>query len=251
MKKILEVLQRKDFIYGLKKLYESGYLQSRIPEFENFHLLIENPKYHPEGNTWDHTLGVVERIEFPELRIVALMHDIGKAVCGKPSIYGDWNSFHNHNMEGEKIIGRLAGELEMSDHLVDQLKICTRHHMQVLYTPKGGWKPISCLKFQDKVGRHLNALYYLCTADAYTQDRPKGWQVLFNEVWTAERTLRKLLWLKHGHQESLYGDDGEMQCSKCRLDFKRDSVEAIEARFDEMNSQALIKFMEDKKNSGD
>ncbi len=26
---------------------------------------------------------------------------------------------------------------------------------------------------------------------------------------------------------SLYGDDGEMQCSKCRLDFKRDSEDRI------------------------
>ena len=38
--------------------------------------------------------------------------------------------------------------------------------------------------------------------------------------------LRKLLWLNHGCQD-LYGDDGEMQCSKCVIDFKRDSVERI------------------------
>jgi hypothetical protein len=38
--------------------------------------------------------------------------------------------------------------------------------------------------------------------------------------------LRKLLWLNHGCA-SLYGDDGEMQCSKCLLDFKRDSIEKI------------------------
>ena len=42
--------------------------------------------------------------------------------------------------------------------------------------------------------------------------------------------LRKLLWLHHGcSQDGLYGDDGEMQCNKCRIDFRRDSAKEIEA----------------------
>jgi hypothetical protein len=41
-----------------------------------------------------------------------------------------------------------------------------------------------------------------------------------------ERLLR-LLWLRHGHQ-GLYGDDGEMQCGVCVLDFKRASLDWIE-----------------------
>jgi len=41
--------------------------------------------------------------------------------------------------------------------------------------------------------------------------------------------LRELLWLRHGCPiAALYGDDGEMQCSKCGIDFKRMSVEQIE-----------------------
>jgi DNA-binding GntR family transcriptional regulator len=44
--------------------------------------------------------------------------------------------------------------------------------------------------------------------------------------------LRKLLWLRHGCPVSaLYGDDGEMQCNSCGLDFKRMSVTAIEQRW--------------------
>ena len=44
--------------------------------------------------------------------------------------------------------------------------------------------------------------------------------------------LREFLWLRHGHSiGELYGDDGEMQCSKCRLDFKRDSIDRITAAF--------------------
>ena len=44
--------------------------------------------------------------------------------------------------------------------------------------------------------------------------------------------LRKLLWLHHGcHIDSLYGDDGEMQCQHCLIDFKRDSIEDIASHF--------------------
>jgi hypothetical protein len=42
-------------------------------------------------------------------------------------------------------------------------------------------------------------------------------------------TLRKLLWLRHGCViATLYGDDGEMQCAACGIDFKRASAEEIE-----------------------
>jgi hypothetical protein len=44
--------------------------------------------------------------------------------------------------------------------------------------------------------------------------------------------LRRLLWLRHGcPMGALYGDDGEMQCSACGLDFRFDPVDRIEARF--------------------
>lgn len=44
-----------------------------------------------------------------------------------------------------------------------------------------------------------------------------------------ESKYRRRLWLNHGHT-SLYGDDGEMQCAKCMADFKRESLEALEAK---------------------
>ncbi len=41
--------------------------------------------------------------------------------------------------------------------------------------------------------------------------------------------LRQLLWLNHGCDlKYLYGDDGEMQCTKCKIDFKRFSAQEIE-----------------------
>jgi hypothetical protein len=49
---------------------------------------------------------------------------------------------------------------------------------------------------------------------------------------TDDFKLRKLLWLNHGCSvDLLYGDDGELQCSTCGIDFKRNSVSFIDNQF--------------------
>jgi hypothetical protein len=60
-----------------------------------------------------------------------------------------------------------------------------------------------------------------------------------NDDLTAKNEkLRKLLWIRHGCT-SLYGDDGEMQCSKCRIDFLRDSADLIEKKWFDMAMDAF------------
>jgi len=66
---------------------------------------------------------------------------------------------------------------------------------------------------------------------------------LTNKLKADNLKLRKLLWLTHGCKQ-LYGDDGEMQCSSCSLDFKRDSVKKTESVFNNNAYAALIEAME-------
>ena len=61
----------------------------------------------------------------------------------------------------------------------------------------------------------------------------------------ANKELRQLLWLRHGCGiMHLYGDDGEMQCSRCLIDFKRDSPEAIKQRFVQLGIEKTKKGRE-------
>lgn len=57
---------------------------------------------------------------------------------------------------------------------------------------------------------------------------------------TENEILRKLLWIRH-HPDTagLYGDDGEMQCAKCMIDFRRDPAWKIDERFREIDLQKL------------
>lgn len=52
--------------------------------------------------------------------------------------------------------------------------------------------------------------------------------------------LRKLLWVNHNCPfHGRYGDDGEMQCHVCGVDFKRDAVSKIIADFERMGLKQL------------
>lgn len=55
------------------------------------------------------------------------------------------------------------------------------------------------------------------------------------------KILREYLWLNHGcSYPALYGDDGNMQCLKCMLDFKKDTIETIQDKF----AQKQVEFLE-------
>jgi len=57
--------------------------------------------------------------------------------------------------------------------------------------------------------------------------------------------LRKLVWLSHQcYFPFLYGDDGEMQCNHCFIDFKRDSAESIQNKLEEIHMRQLQKDVE-------
>lgn len=66
------------------------------------------------------------------------------------------------------------------------------------------------------------------------------WAEQSDSLREREARLRRLLWMRHGcGVAALYGDDGEMQCGKCLLDFQHDSIERIEQRFAEINKHEM------------
>lgn len=64
---------------------------------------------------------------------------------------------------------------------------------------------------------------------------------LADEGKARELDLRRLLWLRHDpdHFAALYGDDGEMQCSACGIDFKRYTPSAMEKVWVDRNKKML------------
>lgn len=79
----------------------------------------------------------------------------------------------------------------------------------------------------------------------YYGTNDNGRFVLYEDAMANECKLREMLWLSHGCGFAyLYGDDGEMQCSNCMTDFKRDSILAIETKFRQRGEEQVIKAKE-------
>ena len=58
------------------------------------------------------------------------------------------------------------------------------------------------------------------------------------EAYNEIMKLKELLWIRHGCSfNALYGDDGEMQCSSCGLDFKRMTAKELENAWVQSNQK--------------
>lgn len=75
-----------------------------------------------------------------------------------------------------------------------------------------------------------------------TIDKFEGATSIIDKLDEENKLLREFLWLNHGcGSHYLYGDDGEMQCNNCLLDFKRNDVKMIICRIEEKNKKHLVK----------
>lgn len=158
----------KAFINGtpsrfVRYLYDLQILQQLIPEFEDNHLLLQNPKWHPEGDVLTHVLEVVDRAP-PAYRWHALLHDIGKRDTARWKPEG-WYSFHGHEKVGALLIPRIAHDLRLPNHLRDEIVVTTALHMAPLHLEKG-LSARNIRKFQAEAGEYLGAVEVVCRADA-------------------------------------------------------------------------------------
>lgn len=73
--------------------------------------------------------------------------------------------------------------------------------------------------------------------DAAEQRRIRDWMT---HAEAEVAMLRTELWMRHGHSgAALYGDDGEMQCHECLLDFRREPVSKLIHRLHENDWERL------------
>jgi len=62
------------------------------------------------------------------------------------------------------------------------------------------------------------------------------------------RKLRRMLAIQHdGPKHMIYGDDGELQCGACMIDFRRDSVSDIERKLHDAGMRELQRLVESGK----
>lgn len=107
---------------GLKLLSEYGFLQYVIPELAELGTIAQ-PSEHHKYDALEHTFRVV-RVCPPELRLAALMHDIGKTEAVRRT-----GRMVNHDVYGEEMTRRILGEMKFPVKTADRVARLVRWHM--------------------------------------------------------------------------------------------------------------------------
>lgn len=134
LKKALLTAERPSVFF--ETLREMEQLKAWFAEVEALVGVLQNPKYHPEGDVYRHTMQVLDRAaarraeaENPlGLMMAALVHDLGKAEVTEWK-NGAWHAY-GHETAGISAVQRLVGRLTNHRVLHRYLKNMTELHMK-------------------------------------------------------------------------------------------------------------------------
>ncbi|MBX9877543.1 MAG: CCA tRNA nucleotidyltransferase [Candidatus Obscuribacterales bacterium] len=163
-----KLLMAPDPVKGLNLLKDTGLMKEMIPELVRLDSKAgdQDPIHHPEGNTWIHTMMVVDRLVYSAKRNMDLMfsglfHDIGKPDTQKITSDGRITNY-GHDSKGAEIAAEIARRLEMSGDQNHTISDTVAKHMTMHNGPK-----LSKKKLREYLDlKHIENLIELQDADA-------------------------------------------------------------------------------------
>lgn len=191
-KEIEKALKTEHFYKFLEGLNEINALKVILPEVYELKNVEENPKWHPEGNTYNHTLLCLKevkkhKLEDTNLSMVnfgVLCHDLGKQLTPiekRPS-------HHGHDNDGKEIVERLCARLKIPNIYRDFAKICCKYHMKLyqfldMHIKKQYDIIYDITKFKDRT--FLDLLLKVHACDLFGKERPctdEEFQYMLNTI---------------------------------------------------------------------
>jgi poly(A) polymerase len=155
---------------ALELAEECGLTQHFLPELSS--LKLEQDPVHRHKDVFHHTLAVVERTD-PELevRLAALLHDIGKPKTRK--IDSDGVSFHHHEVVGADMAADRLRALRFKNEIVHSVSEIIRLHHR-FHTYRLGWSDSAVRRYVRDSGPLMPKLNGLVRADCTTRNAAKA-----------------------------------------------------------------------------
>ena len=149
---------------------QSGLTDIFLPELSA--LKLEQDPVHRHKDVFHHTLAVLERTEpVLEVRLAALLHDIGKPKTRR--IGPEGVSFHHHEIEGSKMAAHRLRELRFPNEIVSSVAEMIRLHHR-FHTYRLGWTDSAVRRYVRDSGPLLGKLNALVRADCTTRNTAKA-----------------------------------------------------------------------------
>jgi poly(A) polymerase len=150
---------------------ETGITDLFLPELGA--LKLEQDPVHKHKDVFHHTLAVVERTRPElELRLAALLHDIGKPKTRRID-EEEGVSFHHHEVVGAKMARHRLRELRFPNYVVDDVTELIRLHHR-FHTYRLGWSDSAVRRYVRDAGPLLGTLNALVRADCTTRNPAKA-----------------------------------------------------------------------------
>lgn len=158
---------------GLELVVSTGLADEFLPELPA--LKLEQDPVHKHKDVFHHTLAVVERCDPRdlELRLAALLHDIGKPRTRQVTPEGV--QFHHHEVVGARMAEERLRALRYPNSVVES--VCKLVEMHLRFHGYGeGWTDSAVRRYVRDAGPLLDKLNQLTRADVTTGNRFKAKQ---------------------------------------------------------------------------
>lgn len=166
---------------GLELVVNTGLAEEFLPELPA--LKLEQDPVHKHKDVFHHTLAVVERCDPTdlELRLAALLHDIGKPRTRQVTPEGV--QFHHHEVVGARMAEDRLRALRYPNSLVEHVRKLVEMHLR-FHGYGEGWTDSAVRRYVRDAGPLLDKLNQLTRADVTTGNRfrAKQFQALQDEL---------------------------------------------------------------------
>jgi poly(A) polymerase len=155
---------------ALEQAEATGLTQLFLPELSS--LKLEQDPVHRHKDVFTHTLAVIERTPpVEELRLAALLHDIGKPKTRR--ISGKGVSFHHHEIVGAQMAEARLRALRYPNETVAEVReLIALHHR--FHTYRLGWRDSAVRRYVRDAGPLLERLNDLVRADCTTRNAARA-----------------------------------------------------------------------------
>ena len=126
-----KILSTPHFDSFLKLMHSSGVLKAVLPDVDKLWDTPEKEKYHPEGNSGDHTLLSIRasKQDDPMIAFALMLHDIGKTRTKKEIL----PSHHGHEVNGIPVIKKICHYLKVPAKFRNFALLCCQNHMNFFH----------------------------------------------------------------------------------------------------------------------
>ncbi|HEX9716341.1 MAG TPA: CCA tRNA nucleotidyltransferase [Actinomycetota bacterium] len=166
---------------GLELVVNTGLAEEFLPELPA--LKLEQDPVHKHKDVFHHTLAVVEGCDPTdlELRLAALLHDIGKPRTRQVTPEGV--QFHHHEVVGARMAEERLRALRFSNSVVESVRKLVEMHLR-FHGYGEGWTDSAVRRYIRDAGPLLDQLNQLTRADVTTGNRfrAKQFQALQDDL---------------------------------------------------------------------